>query len=215
MKNLITKFHKAESGMVLSTELIAIASITLLAVVVGLESLANAVAFELNDIGNALTSIVQSYSFTGFQGSSGQQTSFYSGSVFQDTATTTTLTVVGGSSTIVNQSAGLQQNADLLEGVVEGLSTESVLSEEPVDDGVNAQSVDDNCNEDDQVNSLSTGDDCDRLRELVRQLCNEVSRSEPRSNSSSSINTNSVSPNGSTSSLGNDTVGELLSRDSN
>ena len=215
MKCLLTKLWNDECGIVISTEMVVITSITLLATIVGLESLANAIAFEFNDIGNALTSIVQSYSFTGFQGSGGGKTkSSYSGSSFQDTPTTTTLSVVGSSTTIVNQAADLQ-NSDInslsvAEGIqtVNGQSTESVLSEEPV--GSLGTLSDESCNE--SVNSLGTLEnaDCDQLRDLVRRLQNEINQS---TRSSSSTRSNSSSNSSSTNDNTRNNVDELLGRD--
>ena len=56
-----------DCGAILSMELVLIATILVIGMVVGLSELAHSVANELNDVGEAIGSLNQSYSFGGFQ----------------------------------------------------------------------------------------------------------------------------------------------------
>jgi Flp pilus assembly pilin Flp len=57
-----------EAGFVISAELVLVLTIGVLAMIVGLSEVAVAVNNELNDISNAIGTLNQSYSFTGFTG---------------------------------------------------------------------------------------------------------------------------------------------------
>ena len=64
MKTLRT-FHADEAGFVVSSELILVATITVLAMVVGLAEVRSAVVEELEDVGSAVGSMQQSYWYEG------------------------------------------------------------------------------------------------------------------------------------------------------
>ncbi|WP_339745904.1 hypothetical protein [uncultured Rubinisphaera sp.] len=55
-----------ESGFIVSAELVLIATILVIGLIVGLSSIQHAVVAELNDVGDAIGSLNQSYYFTGF-----------------------------------------------------------------------------------------------------------------------------------------------------
>ena len=57
---------KEESGFVVSTELVLIATVLVLGLIVGLSEIQHAVVAELNDISDATGNINQSYLYTGF-----------------------------------------------------------------------------------------------------------------------------------------------------
>ncbi|WP_166823774.1 branched-chain amino acid aminotransferase [Thalassoroseus pseudoceratinae] len=80
MTNLATALLNDEAGFIVSAELILIATILVLGLVVGLSEIANSVNGELNDVGAAIGSVNQSYSFSGFTGCKGQLV----GSKFRD-----------------------------------------------------------------------------------------------------------------------------------
>ena len=77
-----------ECGVIISAELVLVLTIAVLAMIVGLSEVAVAVNTELNDISNAIGSLNQSFSFTGFQGSTGgtisKSKSFFFGSTFHN-----------------------------------------------------------------------------------------------------------------------------------
>lgn len=80
MTTLLTRLWKNEDGFVVSAEMILIATIAVLAMVVGLSEVAYGINQELEDTGSAFGSLSQSYRYagmTGHEGSSG-------GSAFQD-----------------------------------------------------------------------------------------------------------------------------------
>ncbi len=80
MKNLLTQLINDEAGFIVSAELILISTIAVLAMVVGLSEVSQAVNQELEDVGSAFGSIQQSVSYSGTQGHFGQIT----GSRFND-----------------------------------------------------------------------------------------------------------------------------------
>ncbi len=57
---------REESGFVVSTELVLIATVLVLGLIVGLSEIQHAVVAELNDISDATGNINQSYWYTGF-----------------------------------------------------------------------------------------------------------------------------------------------------
>lgn len=64
---------KDESGFIVSLELVLVASIAVLALVVGLNEVAVAINTELNDISNAVGALDQSYFVSGFSGFDGNK----------------------------------------------------------------------------------------------------------------------------------------------
>ena len=86
---MLRNFWKDESGFIVSTELVFIATICVIGLVVGLSEVAHAVVAELNDVADAVGALNQSYFFTGFVGlkSVGGGTKAVTfGSVFTDTS---------------------------------------------------------------------------------------------------------------------------------
>ena len=77
-----------EAGFVISAELVLVLTIGVLAMIVGLSEVAVAVNNELNDISNAIGTLNQTYSFTGFLGNNGtpagKSKSSYAGSTWVD-----------------------------------------------------------------------------------------------------------------------------------
>ncbi|MBB02759.1 hypothetical protein GYB59_17430 [bacterium] len=55
-----------EAGFIVSAELVLIATLLVIGLIVGLSSIQHAVVAELNDVGDAIGSLNQSYYFTGF-----------------------------------------------------------------------------------------------------------------------------------------------------
>lgn len=58
-----------ESGVILSAEIVLVATILVLGMIVGLVELQSAVVFELNDLSDAFGDLSQSYETTGFTSS--------------------------------------------------------------------------------------------------------------------------------------------------
>ena len=86
---MLNKLFRDESGVIISAELALVLTIAVLAMVVGLSEVAVAVNTELNDISNAIGSLNQTYSYTGFVGNdtgSGKVKSKVAGSKFNDGA---------------------------------------------------------------------------------------------------------------------------------
>ncbi len=77
---MFQQFWSDESGFVVSTELVLIATVLVLGMVVGLTTLRDQVIAELADVAAAFSNSNQSYSFTGITGHS----SSTAGSVFID-----------------------------------------------------------------------------------------------------------------------------------
>lgn len=97
-------FAADESGIIISSELVMILTIGILAMVVGLSELAAAVVFELNDTSNAIGALNQSYAYTGFVGRSTTFVkSIYYGTHFHDPVDlcdlNTSCDIVSGSAT--------------------------------------------------------------------------------------------------------------------
>src|SRR5712691_496113 len=61
--NLWHQLREDESGFLISSELVIIGTVGVLAMIVGLEAVSSAVTQELNDLSNALGAINQSYSY--------------------------------------------------------------------------------------------------------------------------------------------------------
>lgn len=66
---MMRKFFNDECGAVISAELVLILTIVVLSLVVGLSELAHGIVQELNDVGDALGNLNQSYYFGGFAAS--------------------------------------------------------------------------------------------------------------------------------------------------
>jgi len=65
MKNLFNAFVRDEAGFVISAELVLVMTIGVLAMVVGLTAVRDAVTHELNDVSNAIGSVSQTYNVVG------------------------------------------------------------------------------------------------------------------------------------------------------
>ena len=63
---MLTKLFNDETGFIVSAELVLIATILVIGLVVGLSEVQHAVVSELNDVGDAIGSLNQCYSFSGF-----------------------------------------------------------------------------------------------------------------------------------------------------
>jgi Flp pilus assembly pilin Flp len=77
---LLRRLWYDEAGFIISTELVLIATLLVLAMIVGLQSVRDAVLAELADVAAAIGALNQSYSFAGVTG----HASSVAGSVFID-----------------------------------------------------------------------------------------------------------------------------------
>jgi len=68
---LISNFWNDEAGFIISSELVLVMTIAVLAMVVGLAAVRDSVVHELNDVSHAVGAVSQSYSVNGLQKSSG------------------------------------------------------------------------------------------------------------------------------------------------
>ena len=68
MQALLTNLYHDEAGVIVSGELVAISTIAVLAMVVGLSEVASSANQELEDVGSAVGAINQSYAYTGNHG---------------------------------------------------------------------------------------------------------------------------------------------------
>lgn len=66
MKSTLQKLFRDESGFIISTELVLVATIVVIGMVVGLSEVQHAVVAEMNDVADAIGSLNQSYTFSGF-----------------------------------------------------------------------------------------------------------------------------------------------------
>ena len=76
-----------EAGFIVSAELVLIATLLVIGLIVGLSEVQHAVVAELNDVGDAIGNVNQSYMYTGFSAkkSRGYGLKSYSrGSIFND-----------------------------------------------------------------------------------------------------------------------------------
>lgn len=71
MTTLAVTLWKDEAGFILSGELVLIATIAVLAMIVGLSEVANAVNQELEDVASAFGAVNQSYRYQGLTGHGG------------------------------------------------------------------------------------------------------------------------------------------------
>jgi Flp pilus assembly pilin Flp len=79
MPRLAAHLLKDEAGFIVSAELVLVATIAVLAMVVGLSEVAHNINNELEDIGSAFGNLTQTYQFNGTQGHKGSVdgSSFY------------------------------------------------------------------------------------------------------------------------------------------
>ncbi|MCA8988155.1 MAG: hypothetical protein KDA78_10960 [Planctomycetaceae bacterium] len=63
---MLREFFQDEAGFIVSAELVLIATILVIGLIVGLSSIQHAVVAELNDVGDAIGNVNQSYWYTGF-----------------------------------------------------------------------------------------------------------------------------------------------------
>ena len=75
-----------ESGFIVSAELVLVATILVIGMIVGLSEIQHAVVQELNDVADAIGSVNQSYSYSGFSSkkAGGRVGAFSNGSSFVD-----------------------------------------------------------------------------------------------------------------------------------
>jgi len=77
---MLKKFIADESGFIVSSELVLIATMLVLGLLVGLNSLRNSITSELGDVADAIGNIAQDYSYAGLVGHSAS----VAGTVFDD-----------------------------------------------------------------------------------------------------------------------------------
>lgn len=80
MSNIFAQLLNDESGFIVSAELVLVATIGVLALIVGLTEVAFNINQELEDVGAAVGNLNQTYQFNGTAGTKGQS----AGSVFWD-----------------------------------------------------------------------------------------------------------------------------------
>ena len=78
--NLFVKLWNAEEGFVVSSELVLIATMLVIGMLAGLDTIRDQVVQELADVGDAISEINQSYSFSGVTAHSAST----AGSAFND-----------------------------------------------------------------------------------------------------------------------------------
>lgn len=71
MSTLARKFWNDDAGFIVSSELILVSTITVLAMIVGLSEVAHAVNQELEDVASAFGAVNQSYAYAGTSGHKG------------------------------------------------------------------------------------------------------------------------------------------------
>ena len=81
---MLNQFWKDESGFLVSAELILVSTILVIGLIVGLIELQASILHELNDVGEAIGSLNQGYSFPGTTTTKGVHTITTSGSAFVD-----------------------------------------------------------------------------------------------------------------------------------
>jgi hypothetical protein len=84
---MLTRLLQDEGGFVVSAELVLIATLLVIGLIVGLSEVQHAVVAELNDVGDAIGKLNQSYHFTGFakKDQNCDVKAFTRGSAFRDT----------------------------------------------------------------------------------------------------------------------------------
>jgi Flp pilus assembly pilin Flp len=84
---MLRKLLLDEAGFIVSAELVLVATLLVVGVIVGLSEVQHAVVSELNDVGEAIGQLNQSYSFSGFsKHDKGGCHAFTRGSAFVDRA---------------------------------------------------------------------------------------------------------------------------------
>ena len=84
---MLTRLFQDDRGFIVSAELVLIATLLVIGLVVGLSEIQHALVAELNDVGDAIGNLNQSYRFSGFSKAKGMGSAAYSrGSRFADTA---------------------------------------------------------------------------------------------------------------------------------
>ncbi len=63
---MLVALYFDESGFIISAELVLVATILVIGLIVGLSEVQHAVTAELNDVADAIGSVNQSYSYSGF-----------------------------------------------------------------------------------------------------------------------------------------------------
>ncbi|MEX0726990.1 MAG: hypothetical protein WD065_12010 [Planctomycetaceae bacterium] len=85
---MLRKLWNDEAGFIVSAELVLVATILVIGMIVGLSEVQHAVVQELNDVGDAIGELNQTYGYTGFHarksGAGGAIKSFTVGSRFND-----------------------------------------------------------------------------------------------------------------------------------
>lgn len=66
MLRTLTALYRDEAGFIVSAELILVATLLVIGMIVGLSEVQHAVVQELNDVGDAIGSVNQSYFYSGF-----------------------------------------------------------------------------------------------------------------------------------------------------
>lgn len=84
MLRILIALWNDDAGFIVSAELILIATILIIGLVVGLVELQASILHELNDVGEAIGSLNQSFSFPGTKTTKGGHRVFTSGSAFTD-----------------------------------------------------------------------------------------------------------------------------------
>jgi len=81
---MLKSFWNDEAGFIVSAELILVSTILVIGLIVGLIEVQSAIIHELNDVGEAIGSINQSYSYAGTLTQKGPHTVATAGSAFGD-----------------------------------------------------------------------------------------------------------------------------------
>jgi Flp pilus assembly pilin Flp len=84
---MLRKLLQDEAGFIVSAELVLVATILVIGMIVGLSEVQHAVVQELNDVGDAISKLNQSYSYNGFASNNTQKggvKAFTRGSEFVD-----------------------------------------------------------------------------------------------------------------------------------
>jgi len=76
---MLRMLYHDEAGFIISAELVLISTLLVTGLIVGLSSIQHAIVGELNDVGNAIGSLNQSYSYTGFSSGQGSNKGFGGG----------------------------------------------------------------------------------------------------------------------------------------
>ena len=86
--SLCAQLWAEEAGFVISAELVLISTIVVLGLIVGLSEVQHAVVSELNDVGDAIGQLNQSYYYSGLSSykNYGQIKAAFAGSAFRDVA---------------------------------------------------------------------------------------------------------------------------------